>query len=139
MPEAALDGLLVVTLEQAVAAPYCSRLLSGGGARVIKLERPEGDFARAYDTVVNGQSGYFVWLNSGKESVVVDLKRAVTLDSRGQDSLPRLHVPEDRRPRAIAEEHARGTIFEIHVATCESSGKTSSAAPRQLGRLLDSH
>lgn len=74
--EAALEGILVVSLEQAVAAPYCSRLLSDAGARVIKLERKEGDFARAYDTVIEGQSAYFVWLNVGKESVAVDLRDA---------------------------------------------------------------
>ena len=72
---AALDNLLVVSLEQAVAAPYCSRIFAEGGARVIKLERPEGDFARAYDTMIHGDSGYFVWLNGGKESVTVDLAR----------------------------------------------------------------
>lgn len=69
-----LDGLLVISLEQAVAAPYCSRLLRESGARVIKLERPEGDFARKYDDILGGDSAYFVWLNSGKESVTVDLK-----------------------------------------------------------------
>jgi len=74
MNNAALDGFLIVSLEQAVAAPYCSRLLAEAGARVLKLERPEGDFARAYDTIIQGDSAYFVWLNSGKESVVVDLK-----------------------------------------------------------------
>lgn len=72
--DAALEGLLVVTLEQAVAAPYCSRLLADAGARVIKLERAEGDFARAYDAMIEGESAYFVWLNVGKESVVVDLR-----------------------------------------------------------------
>lgn len=72
---APLAGLLVVALEQAVAAPYCTRLLAEGGARVIKLERPEGDFARAYDGAIHGESAYFVWLNSGKESVAVDLAR----------------------------------------------------------------
>jgi itaconate CoA-transferase len=76
MSAAALDNLLVVSLEQAVAAPYCSRLFAEGGARVIKLERPEGDFARAYDTIIEGQSAYFVWLNSGKESLAVDLREA---------------------------------------------------------------
>jgi itaconate CoA-transferase len=70
-----LEGLLVVALEQAVAAPLCSRKLADQGARVIKLERPEGDFARDYDTLVNGGSTHFVWLNRGKESVVVDLTR----------------------------------------------------------------
>lgn len=70
-----LEGLLVVALEQAVAAPLCSRKLADAGARVIKLERPEGDFARDYDTLAKGQSSYFVWLNRGKESVVVDLTK----------------------------------------------------------------
>jgi len=70
-----LNDLLVVSLEQAVAAPFCTARLADGGARVIKLERPEGDFARSYDDVACGQSSYFVWLNRGKESVVVDLRR----------------------------------------------------------------
>src|ERR1043166_9639926 len=69
----ALDGLLVVSVEQAVAAPFCSARLADAGARVIKIERPEGDFARGYDAVAAGQSSYFVWLNRGKESVVLDL------------------------------------------------------------------
>ncbi len=71
-----LDGLLVVALEQAVAAPYCSSRLADAGARVIKVERAEGDFARAYDRVVEGESSYFVWLNRGKESIVLDIKDA---------------------------------------------------------------
>ena len=71
-----LSGLLVVALEQAVAAPMCSRRLADAGARIIKIERPEGDFARAYDKVAAGESSYFVWLNRGKESVVADLSRA---------------------------------------------------------------
>ncbi len=70
----ALDGLLVLSLEQAVAAPYCSSRLADAGARVIKVERPEGDFARGYDAAVHGQSSYFVWLNRGKESLVADIK-----------------------------------------------------------------
>jgi formyl-CoA transferase len=71
-----LSGLLVVALEQAVAAPTATCRLADAGARVIKIERPEGDFARGYDDVVNGESAYFVWLNRGKESVVLDLTRA---------------------------------------------------------------
>ena len=67
------EGLTVVAIEQAVAAPFCSSRLADGGARVLKIERPEGDFARGYDDVAAGQSSYFVWLNRGKESVVVDL------------------------------------------------------------------
>ena len=71
----ALDGLLVVSVEQAVAAPYCSARLADAGARVIKIERPEGDFARGYDGYVHGLSTYFVWLNRGKQSVALDFKK----------------------------------------------------------------
>ena len=70
-----LDGLLVVALEQAVAAPYCSSRLADAGARVIKIERASGDFARNYDQAVHGHSTYFVWLNRGKESLVLDIKQ----------------------------------------------------------------
>jgi crotonobetainyl-CoA:carnitine CoA-transferase CaiB-like acyl-CoA transferase len=73
-PAKPLEGLLVVTLEQAVAAPYCSSRLADAGARVIKIERPEGDFARGYDAAVGGLSSYFVWLNRGKQSLVADIK-----------------------------------------------------------------
>src|SRR4029079_17716645 len=76
MPDPArpLEGLLVVTLEQAVAAPYCSSRLADAGARVIKVERAEGDFARGYDKAANGLSSYFVWLHRGKQSLVSDIK-----------------------------------------------------------------
>lgn len=71
-----LDGLTVVSLEQAVAAPFATRQLADLGARVIKLERPgEGDFARHYDTMVKGQASHFVWLNRSKESITLDLKQ----------------------------------------------------------------
>jgi crotonobetainyl-CoA:carnitine CoA-transferase CaiB-like acyl-CoA transferase len=69
-----LAGLLIVSLEQAVAAPYCASRLADAGARVIKIERPEGDFARGYDSAVQGTSSYFVWLNRGKQSLVADIK-----------------------------------------------------------------
>src|SRR5881392_3115498 len=71
-----LSGILVVSLEQAVAAPMCSCRLADAGARVIKVERPEGDFARYYDRLAQGGSAYFVWLNRGKESICLDLSRA---------------------------------------------------------------
>ena len=70
-----LAGLLVVSMEQAVAAPYCACRLADAGARVIKIERAEGDFARGYDTSAKGQSSYFVWLNRGKESLCLDIKQ----------------------------------------------------------------
>jgi itaconate CoA-transferase len=70
-----LQGVTVVALEHAVAGPYATRQLGDLGARVIKIERPEGDFARRYDTSVRGLSSYFVWLNRGKESICLDLKK----------------------------------------------------------------
>jgi len=70
-----LDELLVVSLEQAVAAPFCSNRLAHAGARVIKIERAEGDFARSYDSVVRGESAYFIWLNQGKESLQLNIKQ----------------------------------------------------------------
>src|ERR1700676_1836420 len=76
-----LTGLLVVAVEQAIAAPLATRHLGDLGARVIKIERPDGgDFARAYDSTVRGLSSHFVWVNRGKESVVVDLKAPEGLD-----------------------------------------------------------
>ena len=72
--------LLVVSLEQAVAAPYCTCKLADAGARVIKIERAEGDFARNYDALAAGQSSYFVWLNRGKESIALDIKKPDDLD-----------------------------------------------------------
>ena len=71
-----LEGVLVVALEQAVAAPLATCRLADAGARIIKLERADGDFARAYDAVANGQSAYFAWANRGKESLVVDIKKS---------------------------------------------------------------
>jgi itaconate CoA-transferase len=68
-----LEGITVIAVEQAVAAPFCSSRLADAGAHVIKVERPQGDFARGYDAVAKGQSSYFVWLNRGKDSVVIDL------------------------------------------------------------------
>jgi len=76
-----LDGLLVVSLEQAIAAPYCTRLLADQGARVIKVERPDGgDFARAYDTRARGLSSHFVWTNRSKQSLALDLKDPAALE-----------------------------------------------------------
>ena len=73
MPHA-LDGLLVVAIEQAVAAPLCTSRLAAAGARVIKIERAEGDFARNYDKAARGESSYFTWINQGKESITLDFK-----------------------------------------------------------------
>src|SRR3984957_9961405 len=71
-----LDGITVISIEQAVAAPFATRQLADLGARVIKIERPgDGDFARRYDETVFGQSSYFVWLNRSKESITLDVKQ----------------------------------------------------------------
>jgi len=76
-----LAGVTVVTLEQAISAPMCTRTLADFGARVIKVENPKGgDFARHYDDVVKGQAAHFVWANRGKESVTLDLKSAAGID-----------------------------------------------------------
>src|SRR5262245_23275380 len=72
-----LDGITVVTLEHAIAAPFCTRQLADLGARVIKVERPgSGDFARAYDERVRGMASHFVWSNRSKESLTLDVKHA---------------------------------------------------------------
>ena len=71
-----LDGVLVVSVEQAVAGPLASCRLADAGARVIKIERAEGDFSRGYDAAADGLASYFAWLNRGKESIVLDLKAA---------------------------------------------------------------
>src|SRR5882724_10384585 len=81
-----LKGITVVSVEQAVAAPFATRQLADLGARVIKIERPhDGDFARHYDSTVRGLSSYFAWLNRGKESVTLDVK-----DARDRDLLDRI-------------------------------------------------
>ncbi|MFF9204597.1 CaiB/BaiF CoA transferase family protein [Streptomyces sp. NPDC014986] len=90
-PAPPLSGITVVSLEQAVAAPFATRQLADLGARVIKVERPGGgDFARRYDTTVHGESSYFVWLNRSKESITLDLK-----SGRGREVVDRLLARAD--------------------------------------------
>ena len=120
-----LANLLVVSLEQAVAAPMCTCRLADAGARVIKIERPEGDFARGYDDVVHGESAYFVWLNRGKESVVLDLART---DDRAllEAMLARADVfVQNLKPGAIAKlGFALAPLRRAHprLITCSISG-----------------
>ena len=95
-----LDDITVVTLEHAIAAPFCTRQLADLGARVIKIERPgSGDFARGYDSRVKGLASHFVWTNRGKESLTLDLKHAEAagilarlLERDHGDPLERLHL-----------------------------------------------
>jgi len=87
-----LDGITVVSLEHAIAAPFCTRQLADLGARVIKVERPgAGDFARAYDARTNGLASHFVWVNRSKESLTLDLKQPAALQVL-QDLLARADV-----------------------------------------------
>jgi crotonobetainyl-CoA:carnitine CoA-transferase CaiB-like acyl-CoA transferase len=98
-----LADILVVSIEQAVAAPYASSKLADAGARVIKVERPEGDFARDYDTMVKGQSAYFVWLNRGKESLCLDLRKPDDLDLLSRVIVEADIVIENLKPGTLSK------------------------------------
>ncbi len=113
------EGLLVVSLEQALAAPLCSCRLADAGARVIKIERKTGDFARGYDHAVKGESSYFVWANRGKESVVLDIKS------------------EDDRP-LLEELLARADVFIQNLApgATTRAGLSSDQLRKQYPRLI---
>lgn len=122
---AELDGITIISIEQAVAAPYCSLLLADAGARVIKVERPDGDFARGYDRGANGKSCIFAWLNRGKESICVDLNQA-----KDQALLHRLLAqadvfvhnlaPGNLRQRGFGGARLRQTNHKL--ITCDISG-----------------
>lgn len=120
-----LDGILVVALEQAVAAPYCSSRLADAGARVIKIERPEGDFARGYDRAVHGESSYWVWINRGKESVALNLKESEDLQLL-QRMLAQADVFIQNLAPGATERMGIGssTLRERHpkLITCDISG-----------------
>ena len=113
------EGLLVVSIEQAVAAPLCSCQLAEGGARVIKIERHEGDFARNYDAAVKGESSYFVWANHDKESLTMDFKQ-----------------PEDAA--LLHNLLAKADIFIQNLApgACERAGFGSEALRKQHPKLI---
>jgi crotonobetainyl-CoA:carnitine CoA-transferase CaiB-like acyl-CoA transferase len=121
-----LSGLLVVAVEQAVAAPFASRQLADLGARVIKIERPGvGDFARGYDRTVRGQASHFVWINRSKESLTLDLKRPEAADVLGR-ILERADVlVHNLAPGAMARlGFASSAMHERHprLIVCEISG-----------------
>ena len=99
-----LEGIRVVAIEQAVAAPFCTSRLADAGAEVIKIERPEGDFARGYDDVARGQSSYFVWLNRGKQSRTLDLASAT-----GQEDLAQLLASAD----VLVQNLKRGALARL--------------------------
>lgn len=101
MIEPFLQDLRVIALEQAVAAPLCTRRLAQAGADVVKIERPGGDFARDYDRAVHGQSAYFVWLNAGKRSVVLDLTQPRDLERLRRLILRADVVVQNLKPGAL--------------------------------------
>jgi len=129
-----LEGVLVVAVEQAVAAPFASRQLADLGARVIKIERPGvGDFARSYDRTVKGMASHFVWINRSKESLTLDLKCA-----EGVEALGRLVARADvfvhnLAPGAVTRlgfESAKLRAERPRLVTCEISGYGSSGPYR---------
>lgn len=141
MSSGPLEGLVVVAIEQAVAAPFASSRLADAGARVIKIERPEGDFARGYDDVVHGESSYFVWLNRGKESVMLDLaspvgkaelaglidQADVLLQNLKPGSLAKLGFD----PKALRQSHPR-----LICCSISGYGETGPMADRKAYDLL---
>lgn len=98
-----LEGMLVMSVERAVAALLCTSRVADAGARVIKVERPEGDFALGYDRAAHGQSSYFVWLSPGKELVVLPPASAIFDDERLPGPVPAL----DEDTAAVHAEFAR--------------------------------
>jgi formyl-CoA transferase len=136
-----LAGLTVVAVEQAVAAPFCTARLADAGATVIKIERPEGDFARGYDDVVRGESSYFVWLNRGKSSLVLDLATPA-----GRDRLALLLADADvlvqnLKPGALAKlgfpaDALRARHPRLILCSISGYGETGPLASRKAYDLL---
>ncbi|WP_024507531.1 CaiB/BaiF CoA-transferase family protein [Bradyrhizobium sp. ARR65] len=136
-----LEGIKVIAVEQAVAAPFCSSRLADAGAEVIKIERPEGDFARGYDAAAKGQSSYFVWLNRGKQSVVVDL---ATKEGReqleeliaGADILLQNLKPGSMDKLGFSLERLRKDYPKLILCTITGYGDTGPYAHRKAYDLL---
>ncbi len=120
-----LDGLLVVSMDQAVAAPYCALMLADAGARVIKVERHEGDFARGYDKGADGKSVFFSWLNRGKESICLNINDAAD-EQLLRSMLSRADVfLHNLAPGALARRGFTGSALREKnpgLITCEING-----------------
>ena len=123
---APLAGLTVVAFEQAVAAPYCTSRLAQDGARVIKIERVEGDFARGYDDTVNGEASYFVWLNAGKESIALNLKGSADLEL-ARSMVSKADVVVQNFARSIARSRNKSSMA-ASTATSRSCGTPSAGS-----------
>jgi crotonobetainyl-CoA:carnitine CoA-transferase CaiB-like acyl-CoA transferase len=136
-----LAGLTVVAVEQAVAAPFCTARLADAGATVIKVERPEGDFARGYDDVARGQSSYFVWLNRGKRSVAIDLTTA-----EGRERLSKLLsgadvLVQNLKPGAMDKLGFGSQVLSVRhpglvICSISGYGETGPLADRKAYDLL---
>lgn len=136
-----LAGLVVVAIEQAVAAPFCTARLADAGARVIKIERPEGDFARGYDDVANGQSSYFVWLNRGKESRAVDIASPAGLAEvealiAGSDVLVQNLKPGALERLGLGREKLRAAHPRLIICSISGYGDEGPLADRKAYDLL---
>ncbi|MBR0799671.1 CoA transferase [Bradyrhizobium jicamae] len=136
-----LEGLTVIAVEQAVAAPFCSSRLADAGAHVIKVERPEGDFARGYDAAAKGQSSYFVWLNRGKDSAVIDLatkEGRATLEEliAGADVLLQNLKPGSMDKLGFSRERLRKDYPKLIMCTITGYGDTGPYADRKAYDLL---
>jgi len=136
-----LEGITVIAVEQAVAAPFCSSRLADAGAHVIKVERPEGDFARGYDAAAKGQSSYFVWLNRGKDSVVIDLatiEGRATLETliAGADVLLQNLKPGSMDKLGFALERLRKDYPKLITCTISGYGDSGPYADRKAYDLL---
>jgi itaconate CoA-transferase len=130
-----LHDILVVAVEQAVAAPYCTSRLADAGARVIKVERAGGDFARGYDDVVHGESAYFIWLNRGKESIELDIKDEADA-ALLQRMIARADVFVQNLSPGAAERAGIGSsdLREKHprLITCDVSGYAEDGPSREM-------
>ena len=136
-----LDGTVVVSLEQAVAAPYCGLLLADAGARVIKIERPEGDFARGYDAGADGQSAIFAWLNRGKESICLNLKDVADIEFIRQILRQADVFVSNLAPGAVDRMGLTGEALRVdnpRLITCTISGygDTGAAAKKKAYDFL---
>lgn len=125
-----LDGITVVAVEQAVSAPFATRQLADLGARVIKVERPDGgDFARAYDTAAHGLASHFVWANRGKESIALDLK-----DPRGREVLHGLLAGADVFVQNLAQGAAARLGLDSASLCARYPGWSRSTSPATAPR-----
>jgi itaconate CoA-transferase len=137
-----LEGITIVSIEQAVAGPFATRQLADLGARVIKIERPDGgDFARGYDSVVNGLATWFVWLNRSKESVTLDLKRpeaAAILDRllRGADVFVQNLAPGATDRLGLSSANLRARFPRLVVCNISGYGTSGPYADRKAYDLL---